>query len=175
MNNNVQVTVNRVVGRIAFVTKSPWIPNGLGAADGLCQKEASEASLSGNFIALLAAAGQSAAKRFDTSGLPWVRPDGVAIARTAAALFSATFLDAAINQTADGQYLRNVGVWGGAPAPDEAGTVETTCDDWKSFDSGSTGRAGGAAFTYQQDFFGKDPATCDNPYNHLYCLQDTSE
>jgi hypothetical protein len=176
INNNVQVTVNPVVGPIAFVTNGSWTPyGGLAEADGLCQQEATNASLSGNFIALLATAGQSAAKRFKASGLPWVRPDGVAIAPTAEALFSAHPLDTAINVTANGQYIADEGVWGGALAPDVAGTVETTCDNWTSPGKGSTGLSGGAAFTYQQDYFGKDLATCDISSKRLYCLQRVTE
>jgi hypothetical protein len=171
INNNVQVTVNPVVGRIAFVTNGSWTPSGRRVdADGLCQKEAADASLSGNFIALLAAADQSAAERFKASGLPWVRPDGVAIAPTAEALFSAHPLDTAINVTADGRYIADEGVWGGALAPYVAGTLETTCDNWTSPGKDSTGRSGGAAFTDPQDYFGKDLATCDIP-KRLYCLQ----
>ena len=171
IESNVPVTVNRVDGRIAFVTNGSWTPSGgLAEADKLCRKEATEASLSGTFQALLAAVGQSAAKRFTASGLPWVRPDGVAIAPTAEALFSTKPLMTAINVTVDGQYLRNVGVWGGALTPAVEGTVETTCDNWTSPDKYSTGLSGWAAFTYPQDYFGKESSTCDVP-KRLYCLQ----
>jgi len=97
-------------------------------------------------------------------------PDGVAITPTAEALFSAPSLDTAINVTADGQYIADEGVWGGASAPDVAGTLGTTCGNWTSASKDSTGRSGGAAFTDKQDYFGKDPATCDIP-KRLYCLQ----
>jgi len=173
IDSNVPVTVNPVDGRMAFVTNGSWTPSGgLAEADGLCQKEASEASLSGTFKALLGTVGQSAAKRFKTSDLPWVRPDGVAIAPTSEDLFSTKPLATAINVTADGQYIRNVGVWGGALTPDVAGTVETTCDNWTSPDQGFTGLSGWAAFTYPQDYFGKVSATCDSSSKHLYCLQE---
>ncbi len=176
INNDVQVTVNPVVGRIAFVTNGSWTPSGgLAEADGLCQREAADASLRGKFKALLAAVGESAAKRFKASDLPWVRPDGVAIAPTAEALFSAKPLDTAINVTAAGEYLRNVGVWGGALTPDVPGTAATTCSDWTSPDKESTGLSGRAAFTYPQDYFGKVLATCADSSKRLYCIQDTPE
>jgi hypothetical protein len=173
INNNFQVTVKPVVGRIAFVTKDPWIPSGgLLKADELCQSEASDAGLSGAFKALLADVGHSAASRFDASpgSLPWVRPDGVAIAPTAADLFSADFLDTAINQTADGQYVGNYGVWGGAQYPNEAGTQETTCNNWASSSNTNNGRYGVAGYTYQLYSFGLFSSTCDAT-NILRCLQ----
>ena len=179
INNNFQVTVKPVVGRIAFVTKVPWIPSGgLAGADALCQQEANEASLSGTFKALLAyidtGIGRSASSRFDSSpgSLPWVRPDGVAIAPTAADLFSADFLDTAINQTADGQYVGNYGVWGGAQYPNEAGTLGATCNNWASSSNTNNGRSGGAVYTYQLYSFGLFSTPCDATNIILRCLQD---
>jgi len=175
INNNVPVKVKPVVGRIAFVTRSAWIPEGgLEVADSICQAEASSASLSGNFKALLPTVGMSAAKRFDSGSgyLPWVRPDGVAIAPTAAALFSADFLDTAINQTADGfLYFGDYGVWTGT-LPNTAGTETTTCNNWRNSHDTESAGGGTAGFTSQAKSFGNSVSLCSATGMHLYCLQE---
>ena len=173
VDKNVPVAVRPVAGRIAFLTKASWSPSTLAAADQLCMDEAVAAGLSGNFKALLAANGASAASRFDAGGPPWVRPDGVAIAPTAAALFSADFLNTAINQSADGlQYSGNTGVWSGADYPDSPGTLTTTCQNWTSAGSMDSAPYGYAGYTYRRSFFGRLSATCDVAYLRLYCLQE---
>lgn len=172
-DRNVPVTVNPVAGRVAFITRGFWTPaGGLVGADGVCQAEAESASLSGTFKALLAANGASAASRFDSSGLPWVRPDGVAIAPTAAALFAATFLNTAINQLADGtSYLGNYGVWTGAASPTASGTAASTCDNWTVHNDTLEAWSGTAAFTYREKFFAHQQSKCNATWLRLYCLQ----
>jgi len=173
IDNNSSVAVKQVAGRIAFVTKEALIlSGGLASADQKCMDEALAASLSGTFKALLATNGASAVSRFNVSGQPWVRRDGVAIAPTAADLFSAKFLDSAINLSADGlQYLGYDVVWSGALNPTEAGTSDTTCDNWTSSSIGDTAANGISCFTYQGKFFGNYYGSCNTPY-HLYCLQE---
>lgn len=94
VNKNVPVTITPVSGRKAFVTNGTWNPSvGLAKADALCQSEAQNASLKGTFKALLATSSGSAQSRFEPiapGSLPWVRPDGVAIAPTATELFTST-------------------------------------------------------------------------------------
>jgi hypothetical protein len=168
------VTVKPVSGRIGFVTKGAWTPSGgPTAADSLCQDEANSASLNGTFKALLATSTESAQSRFEPitpASLPWIRPDGVAIAPTAAELFTSTFLNTAINQSADGlQYFGFDAVWGGASDLATAGTPETTCANWTSA-SGYV-LMGFTGFTYQQKFFADTSGSCAMP-SHLYCLQE---
>lgn len=173
VDKNAPVTVTPVVGRIAFHTRNSWIPSGgLASADQLCMDEAGAAGLSGSFKALLATDGASAASRFNTNGLPWVRPDGVSIAPTAAALFSAEFLDTAISQSADGlQYFGYYGVWTGALYPDTAGAASTTCNNWASNSSLDYARTGISGFTSQGNF-GRISIKCNATWNKLYCLQE---
>lgn len=174
IDRNVPVTVNQAAGRFAFISRSFWTPaGGLAGADGLCQTEAESALLSGTFKALLAVNGASAASRFNTSGPTWVRPDGVAIAPTAAALFSADFLNTAINQLADGtSYLGNYGVWTGAASPTTSGTAATTCNSWTVSNDTLEAWSGTAAFTYQEKFFGQWQTKCNATWMRLYCLQN---
>jgi hypothetical protein len=174
VNNQSVVTVQPAAGRIAFFTRGAWIPSGgLAGADQLCAAEAQQAGLNGSFKALLAGQGASAASRFDSNGQPWVRRDGVAIAPTAAALFSEDFIETAINQSADGlQYFGNYGAWVGAWSPTTPGTPETTCNNWSSSSAADIGISGAAGFTYQRLFFGKTNGNCYANWNHLYCLQE---
>ncbi|MDD4997504.1 MAG: hypothetical protein PHI99_05100 [Syntrophales bacterium] len=170
--NNAPVAVTPTVGRIAFVTTQTWIASGgLTGADNLCATEADTAGLSGTYKALLATNGASAASRFNTSGPPWVRPDGVAIAPTAGELFSATLLDSAVNQSADGsQYFGNVGAWTGAENPSTAGAWATTCENWTD-SSEPNGYGGKAGFTDEWGFFMASSSRCSADWMHLYCLQ----
>lgn len=169
------VTVQPVSGRTAFVTRSTWTPSagGLTEADSLCQSEATSASLTGTFKGLLVTSTGSAQSRFEpitSESLPWVRPDGVAIAPTAAELFTSTFLNTAINQSADGLYYSSFeGVWGGAWDLTTAGTPETTCTNWTST-SGSV-LMGYTSLTYRQKFFANAYGSC---IMHLrfYCPQE---
>lgn len=176
VDKNVPVTVTPVSGRIAFVTTGTWTPSagGLAAADSLCQSEATSASLTGTFKALLPTSTGSAQSRFEPiapGSLPWVRPDGVAIAPTAAELFTSTFLNTAINQSADGlSYSGYDGVWGGASNLSTAGTPETTCSNWTST-SGSV-LVGYSGFTYVEKFYSSNPGLCSSTGNHLYCLHE---
>jgi hypothetical protein len=178
IDNNVQVTVAPMTGRIAFLTKSVWIPGGgVASADQKCTNEAQQAGLSGTFKALLATEGASAASRFDVGGQTWVRRDGVAIAATPTVLFSGDFLNSPINQSADGlEYFGNNGVWSGATDPATAGTSETTCNNWASSSGANTGVGGRAASTAQQRFFafesGVNSNACNASWLHLYCLQE---
>jgi hypothetical protein len=129
VDNYARVTVVRTAGRIAFITRDSWLSSGgVAGADQLCQDEAMQAGLKGTFKALLATDGASAASRFNVDGSPWVRPDGVVIARTGAELFASDYLESAIYQSADGLgYYANYGVWTGAIDPTTAGTSDTTC------------------------------------------------
>jgi hypothetical protein len=178
VNNNVPVTVTPVTGRIAFLTRAAWIPsNGLAAADALCQAEAIAAGVGNTltFKALLADVGHSAASRFNSSSgsLPWVRPDGVAVTPTAAALFSADFLDTAIAQSADGlQYFGGYDVWTGASDPTAAGTTETTCNNWASSSDTSYAMTGMSGSTYKGYFFTNSSNQCSVTWRRLYCLQE---
>jgi len=175
VDRKVPVSVKPATGRIAFVTMQFWGPNtaGLADADQLCTDEAAYANLSGTFKAMLATDGASAASRFNMNGLPWVRPDGVPIASTAAELFSADFLNSAINLTADGQeYLANSGVWTGANSPSTAGDPGTTCKNWTSNLDTDWAETGSAGFTHVNSFFAGGFNKCNGGVIHLYCLQE---
>jgi hypothetical protein len=177
VDRQAQVAVSPAVGRYAFVTRLPWSPGGgIGDADLQCQQEASAAALPGTYGALLAPTGASAASRFDTSGLPWIRADGIPIAPTAAAFFSANLFDVPPNVTADGSvYLGYVGVWSGAATPTTAGKGANNCTNWPSNSATAFAAGGTAGDTAANTFFNMFPT--DNACGaavgmHLTCLQE---
>jgi len=163
-----------VAGRRAFVTNAFFTTGGgLGAADALCASEASAASLPGTFLAALATTTASASSRFDTTGAPWVRADGLALTPTAAALFSTPYMDVAFNVNADGTaWFGNYGVWGGASSWSSVGTAASTCDDYTSTVGSSAvgGRVGDTKATTLFGFDTMDP--CNATWMKLLCMQN---
>jgi len=173
VNKKSQVTLKPTTGRVAFVTNSPWTPSsGLAGADQKCMDDAQQAGLPGSFKAFIATDGASAASRFNENGPPWVRPDGVAVALTAADLFEADFLDSAIHQSADGLlYLSDYGIWTGAWSRTAAGTVNTTCNNWTSSSDANMAVYGTAGYTSRM-FFTRTTQSCAATWLRLYCLQE---
>ncbi|HEV7557741.1 MAG TPA: hypothetical protein VGO00_19885, partial [Kofleriaceae bacterium] len=78
------------VGRIAFVDGLFEAPTGgVSGLDASCATDATNFGLPGTYVALVATTTTPASSRLSTSGLPWVRMDGVPIVATAADLFAA--------------------------------------------------------------------------------------
>jgi hypothetical protein len=172
IDRTAQVVVTPTTGRLAFTTTGQWTPGGgIASADALCQSEATAASLPGVYGALLAPLGATAASRFNTSDLPWIRADGIPLTSTASAFFSATLLDVAPNTTANGAtYFPNHGLWSGAATMTTAGTSTTTCGDWLS--TSGTGVGGLDGDTRVDFLFGMYTSfSCASPYR-LLCLQE---
>jgi hypothetical protein len=122
-------------GNIAFVTTKNFTPGpgvGIAGADALCASDASAASLSGTYKALLATTTASAASRMALAAL-YVRPDGIPIA-TGSTIAAGSALGSGIWQRADGTYVPAQGdlVFTGAPTPSAMGTLTSTCSDWTS-------------------------------------------
>ena len=164
--------------KVAFLTAGSFKPAGsagISSADALCAQEASAASLSGTFRALIATSTASAASRFASAG-PWVRSDGVSVG-TIAQLTAATLqLDAPIDVSASGVYYGLRGPWTGAELPSTVGTELTTCTpsggaSWTApMDAtikGTYGRDWNTDVRMFQDF---SSTTCDSSAP-LYCLQ----
>jgi hypothetical protein len=103
VDRRVEISPIRTSGRLAFVTKGTWkTSTGVASADALCGAEASAAGKTGSFKALLATSTASAISRFDTSGAPWVRVDGMPLLATAAAFQTAKSFDIAAGVRLDG-------------------------------------------------------------------------
>jgi hypothetical protein len=165
----------QTTGRAAFVTASSFVPGGgLAAADATCMAEANAAGLTGTFLAVLATTTASAQSRFDTSRAPWVRADGLALAHTAAALFSEPYLDVAFDLGATGTArFANYAVWSGAPSWSSVGSAESTCSNYSS----TTGTAGIGGITGDTqvatliDFGGNFGCSASYGVVQLLCLQ----
>jgi hypothetical protein len=162
--------------RIAFVTTGT-IDGGAqlgpastpGSADALCAAE--KGGLPGTYLALLATTAASASSRFDLSGAPWVRPDGVLLASSNANLMAWNVL-APISQLASGAYVSSYhGVWVGSRSPDEkASSTTVDCNDWSDGTSGSKGFYMLSADSLWDGYEFFSLPTC-NTKEHVYCLQ----
>jgi len=149
--------------RKAFEGSADWPSSStLPVADQMCADDAQAAGLSGTFHALLATVGTTAVSRF-TIGVPWSRVDGAIVT----ADFSSQL--AAVDVAADGTYLADVYAWLGAPTAFEAGTADTTCQNWTSTasvdhgDIGYVGETGG--------IFGSN-TICNTGGTRVLCFQD---
>ncbi len=138
-------------GRIAFLSgpvllSSPAAPSGVALLDAQCASQASAAGLIGTFKALVATSTSAAVARFDLNGPPWVRLDGVAVVGAAADLANKDLL-APIDMAGGWSYGWSTSVWTGSTSPGAAGTADTTCADWTTTSSTSSGGIGNAMMT----------------------------
>ncbi len=155
-----------VEGRRAWVSTGTLPGNaGLAAADALCVAEG--VGLTGTPRALLATTAAAAISRFDTAGLPWIRPDGVLVWASAAGPTTEATLLAPLIQQFDGTRAQ-LRAWTGAMNPYD-GLVQN-CSDWTSTDGGDLSRTG-TSDTSRLSWFGGGPTTCDRN-DHVYCLED---
>jgi hypothetical protein len=171
----VPVVRPNAVGRYAFVAMPAFdTSQGLAAADAICQNAAA-GFLPGSYKALLATSSTSAASRFDLSGAPWLRPDGVLVVASAADLASDKLL-APVILGADGGHLGGGGFWSGAASMGSAGDGGTSCNDWTSADGSSSalaGQVGTIASTLFGPSFGDDIFPCGHWANvGLLCFQE---
>ena len=121
-------------GKLAFVSRGRVAGSaGRPAFDALCQSEATDAGLSGNFLAAVSMSGEPIADRFGGSGTTWQRVDGVELFGDIAA----GDMRAPLQLTADGTTHVNDTVWTGAQAWDREGA---NCSDFLAGGDGLTGR-----------------------------------
>jgi hypothetical protein len=138
----VRVEPRRSTGRLAFVSRGLFSSGGgVAAADALCQSEAAAAGLGGSFLAEMALADTLPEARFDLNGPPWVRPDGVLVADTAAAYFHDEFIRSPPTVTVQGEYRPEIYAWYGQDRLGQT-TADSTCANWAS----TTGTSGVLAF-----------------------------
>lgn len=169
--------------RIAFLS-SPFVPvegGSIADADAHCAAEAAAARLPGSFKALLADNGTSPASRFDATGAPWFRLDGVPIVHHARDLFvqGGPLLVAPIDLAADGvtRAASMSSAWTGfAGKVDDysvPGTASTTCNGWSTRSNAAIATASFDNFTVKSFLDLPDWPTpdCDEAL-HLYCLQE---
>jgi hypothetical protein len=132
VDRRVRVGPLPAAGRLAFLSSRGFRPGGgIGAADAVCQASADAIGLPGSYLAKLATSSAGPATRFDLSGPPWVRLDGVPLAPTAERYFNAPFSSSSPIVTEAGTYVPSADAWYGLSA-DGTFSAETTCQDWSS-------------------------------------------
>jgi hypothetical protein len=109
--------------------------------DAICQTDANNNNVSGNFLAAIAYGSTTIASRFTLDARPIHRVDGTTVAASATQLLSPSTLTSFVNQTADGSYTLTYGdFWTGATDPYSVQAGD--CIDWTSFSNASGGLAG---------------------------------
>ena len=132
VDREVRVVPRRFSGRIAFVSEGTFTPGGgIAVADALCQSEATAAGLPGTYLAELATSTSLPQARFDLSGPPWVRPDGVLLELSAESYFSVQYSRSAPIVGAAGGYFGFGRNWLGLTNA-RTTSAESTCQDWTS-------------------------------------------
>ena len=167
-------------GKKAFITSrggsgnlSTWTGatgSGIAAGDAICQSLATAAGLANadKFKAWLSDSSTDAIDRFAYNG-PWVRIDGVKIADNKSDLTDG-LLFSPINQTEEGHYRTNYGVWTGTEK--NGGKSANNCNNWTSDDSsGSLKGLRGVAYTADSYWTEAISNNC-NTMQWLYCFED---
>jgi hypothetical protein len=175
---SVPVSVNQVTGRHVFISTGAFVPSGgLSGADALCQSEAAVAGLANptHFLAALGTTTASAASRFNLSGLPWVRTDGVLVATTTSNFMSGTLLaPPAVDRNG---VLSTQAMWIGAAGglADPAGSINEDCDNWSSASASYTADLGYPQVGEPDAFtvYSFDPFACNtSPAPSLICMEN---
>lgn len=161
------LTPTPVVGRYAFLSIRPCdAGTGRASCDAVCQTDAS--GLPGTYLSALALTTESVASRFDATGLPWVRVDGIQLAPTAAAflttrppLTTALYRDGRVSDTS---------AWSGVPQGQTFEALATfNCNDWSSRQNGVYGDIIVTGLANGIPSFGQ--TSCANALQTL-CLQE---
>lgn len=173
VGRNVIVSPVATEGRRAFSTDDAFqIQGGLATADAFCQSQATSRGLTGSFKAVLNTSRSSAASRFDLSGPPWVRLDGLRITETAREFFEGLAWQTSVNVTPAGFYSSGTSVWAGGSTLTQPGILSNTCDDWTSTaGTASTGLVTGST-PDSHFFFGRQSTPCSQASVLLTCLEE---
>jgi hypothetical protein len=180
-DSDLEVPLPRSPGRLAFLSASSFTASGgIAGADGICQREACEAALTGStncianpgtartFKAYLHTSTQRAWERFDLSGPSWVRVDGVQWLPDAADLsIDASHRLTGMNVRLDSSYGLPQSAWVG----DVAGRA--SCQNWTSESAADLG-------TYSSTYLRTGPlapaatqsCVAAPGRNYLFCLED---
>jgi hypothetical protein len=160
------VSYNAVDGSISFGEKV-----GVAAADAICQAEAWEYNLSGEFKAWISDDYSSPDTRFSKYGSPYELPSGTVVANNWQDLTDGTLIHV-IGEEADGTQLPfGIDVWtntfeDGTAANVSGQAVNDSCDNWLSTDAptGIYGEIGPLFWSY------KTTGSCSS-YKRLYCFE----
>ena len=124
------VTVTPAAGRTMFVSSEGFdTSSGIAGADALCASDAKAAGFSGTYLALLATPTASAISRFDTTGAPWIRVDGIPIVAQASDMTNYDLIAPACLNSKGVYQTYGASVTGSATA-NAMGTAASTCNGW---------------------------------------------
>lgn len=165
------VTITPVTGLTAFVSTTLFLPeDGPLAADALCETDALSNSFPGNYVALLATPGATAASRLPNVSESWVRRDGIPIALSAAYVINGDLLTT-LNVDAGGQYV-DAQVWTGITLQGGLDVAAgNTCAGWGSKDMSLTGHVGTSTRTTTNWYRSATAQSCANA-RRVYCFQE---
>lgn len=171
IDHDMPVELPEVTGRTAFLADTSWDGfGGIDVADNICQTQADMAGLSGLYLAALSGTTASARSRFDLTGDPWVRPDRLALAPTAAAFFDQALWDIPLHMEADGTVPSTSQTTWTGPDWNSTGSSGQTCANWEG--SVGNGLAGRSAYSDKNVAIASvDIDDCDDSGANLYCLQ----
>ncbi len=141
---------------------------GLAAGDAICQARAQAAGLTGTFVAWLSDDNTNAIDRLTSDG-PWVRLDGVIVARSKADLTDGEIFTS-INLTETGQYFGNQAAWTGTSS-DGTKDITHNCNNWTSSTSIDTAAIGGVISASGEWSSESYYINCDFS-GHLYCFEN---
>lgn len=163
--------------RVVFVLSEKFQPDdigGLGFADGICRQLAEKAGLPGfaTYTAWLSDSTTAARERVFHGEGRYVRPDGVTVAESFAALLAGPLL-APIEIDENGALVGGAGAWTGTRPDGTAVPGSTFCADWTSaaFDdfSGVLGLPGATDANWTYDAV-VNPTSCVVA-SHFYCFE----
>lgn len=165
---NPLVTTPPAVQRLAFVSSQAFtMGGGIASADAYCQNEAAAAGFPGTFLALVAMSTASAASRYDLTGPPWYRVDGIPIVRVASDLASSSLI-APLDLDSTGTLQGGVSLVS-TGSHSLASVADENCSDWMA-STGSDYQTTGGPFYADKRYIGAGRAQCTG-YTRLYCLQ----
>ena len=160
-------------GKKVFVTSTTHNGNlsGLAGADVICAARATAGGLSGTFKAWLSDGTHNAVGRLTSNG-PWVRPDGVMVAKDKTALTTNGLLSgllfASISQDENGNYV-STATWTGTNSDGTKGT--NTCNNWTDDTVSSHGMYGATYTPNLRWTQSSADFTCDSS-QPIYCFED---
>ncbi|MCY1058480.1 hypothetical protein [Nannocystis sp. SCPEA4] len=163
--------------RMVFVTSEKFQPDNIGGlmhADGICRQLAEKGGLVGfaTYKAWLSDTKEAARDRVWNGEGRYVRPDGVEVAESFAALLAGPLL-APINIAEDKAMVSGSGAWTGSMPDGSAAPGSTHCEDWTaSMFADKSGYYGDPSQTDSQWTFieGPNPTSCVVAF-HFYCFE----
>jgi len=176
--NNVLNPPEPVTGRAVWVSSSKLVPgvDGVDAAHQLCEDEAGTAGLpSGVYLAGIGTSSSSALNGLDSTGAPWVNPDGVPITASASDLDDTQApLDSGIVAHADGTLVNtDTNVFTGGNAFTLNAAQADTCNQWTDPTWADAPNQTFPGLTHAAWFTGATwgEASCEAPGASVFCFE----